>query len=318
MPLFFIWHNFALLHTIMAIDESKYTTFQHFLLNLLSLLTIIPLAPYMNRYIPPIVAGGWHVDMFVAVLFAFFLTRLLFWIFKPLIIPAFVLVCSVLCFNYFTDNYSFDNVLNDYKGMVQGNWGAKNSKQLDILSLYPHRVESYRDKTVRGIRDKVNYKDSLVRNFSVAHSLADFDEYFPKYGKVSRYLALFHYINRHFKYVPDTRRDEYFATPQETIQNGLGGDCDDHSILMASCLQAIGARCRIVLIQGHAYPELYCGSREDFEVIKQAIVTLFPQPPVKEIHYHEMKGEYWINLDYTARHPGGPYMNDKVYSLIEL
>ncbi|WP_255372894.1 transglutaminase-like domain-containing protein [Chitinophaga sp. YR573] len=306
------------MHTIMAIDESKYTTLQHFLLNLLSLLTIIPLAPYMNRYIPPIVAGGLHVDMFVAVLLAFFFTRLLSWIFKPLIIPAFVLVCSILCFNYFTDNYSFDNVLNDYKGMVQGNWGAKNSKQLDILSLYPHRVESYRDKTVRGIRDKVNYKDSLVRNFSVAHSLTDFDEYFPKYGKVSRYLALFHYINRNFKYVPDTRRDEYFATPQETIQNGLGGDCDDHSILMASCLQAIGARCRIVLIQGHAYPELYCGNREDFEVIKQAIVTLFPQPPVKEIHYHEMKGEYWINLDYTARHPGGPYMNDKVYSLIEL
>ncbi len=302
----------------MAIDESKYTTLQLFLLKLLSLLTIIPLAPYMNRYIPPIVAGGLHVDMFVAVLTAFFFTRLLSWIFKPLIIPVFILVCSILCFNYFSDNYSFYNVLNDYKGMVQGNWGAKNSKQLDILSLYPHRVESYRDKTVRGIRDKVNYKDSLVRNFSVAHSLADFDEYFPKYGKVSRYLALFHYINRNFKYVPDTRRDEYFATPQETIQNGLGGDCDDHSILMASCLQAIGARCRIVLIQGHAYPELYCGGREDFEVIKQAIVTLFPQPPVKEIHYHEMKGEYWINLDYTARHPGGPYMNDKVYSLIEL
>ncbi|HJT74036.1 MAG TPA: transglutaminase-like domain-containing protein [Chitinophaga sp.] len=256
--------------------------------------------------------------MLVAVLIAFLFTRLLLWIFKPLIIPAFALVLGVLCFNYFTDNYTFNNVLNDYKGMVQGNWGAKNNKQFDILSLYPRRVEPYRDKTVRGIRDKTNYKDSLVRNFSVAHSVSDFDEYFPKYGKVSRYLALFNYINRHFKYVPDTRRDEYFATPMETIQNGLGGDCDDHSILMASCLQSIGARCRIVLIQGHAYPELYCGNKEDFEIMKQAIVTLFPHPPVKEIHYHEVKGEYWINLDYTARHPGGPYMNDKVYAVIEL
>jgi hypothetical protein len=87
---------------------------------------------------------------------------------------------------------------------------------------------------------------------------------------------------------------------------------------MASCLQAIGARCRIVLIQGHAYPELYCGNKEDFEALKQAIVTLFPRPAVREIYYHEMKGNYWINLDYTARHPGGPYMNDKVYALIEL
>lgn len=302
----------------MAIDESKYSSFQQFLLNLLSLLTILPLAPYLNRFIPPLVEDGWHLDMLLAVFAAFLFTRILLWVFRPLIIPAFVLVVGVLSFNYFADNYTFSNVLNDYKGMVQGNWGTKNYKQLDILSLYPHRVETYRDKTVRGIRDKVNYKDSLVRNFSIYHSVEDFDEYFPKYGKVSRYLALFKYINKNFRWVPDTRRDEYFATPQETIQNGMGGDCDDHSILMVSCLQSIGARCRIVLIQGHAYPELYCGNKEDFEVMKQAIITLFPHPPIKEIHYHEMKGEYWINLDYSARHPGGPYLNDKVYALIEI
>ncbi|MCK7558332.1 hypothetical protein MKQ70_26350 [Chitinophaga sedimenti] len=86
---------------------------------------------------------------------------------------------------------------------------------------------------------------------------------------------------------------------------------------MASCLEAIGARCRIVLIRGHAYPELYCGNKEDFELIKQAIVHLFNHPPVREISYHEMKGEYWINLDYSAMNPGGPYLNDQVYALIE-
>ncbi|WP_217604720.1 transglutaminase-like domain-containing protein [Chitinophaga sp. GbtcB8] len=302
----------------MAIDESRYSGLQQFLLNLLSLLTVLPLAPYLNRYLPQIVAGGWHLDMMVAIILSFLFTRLLLWIFKPLIIPAFLLVCGVLVFNYFTDSYSFANVLNDYKGVVQGNWGAKDSKQLDILSLYPRRVETYRDKTVRGIKSRVDFQDSVVRNFSVRHSLEDFDEYFPKYGRVVRFLSLFRYINTHFKYVQDTRRDEYFATARETILNGLGGDCDDHSILMAACLQSIGAQCRIVLIQGHAYPELYCGSKEDFEAMKQAIITLFPRPAVKEIYYHEMKGMYWINLDYTARHPGGPYMNDKVYALIEL
>jgi len=72
----------------MAIDESKYTAFQQFLLNLLSLLTILPLAPYLNRYIPPLVVEGWHLDMLVAVLVSFFITRVLLWVFKPLIIPA--------------------------------------------------------------------------------------------------------------------------------------------------------------------------------------------------------------------------------------
>lgn len=302
----------------MAIDESKYTTSTQLLLNILSLLTLLPLAPFINRFLPPIVAGGFHIDLAVSFLISLLVVYALRWVFRPLIIPAFLLVCSVLLINKYRDDYTFTNVLNDYKGMVQGNWGTKDSKQLDILSLYPRRVESYRDKTVRGIREKVNYQDSVVRNFSVKHSLDYYDEYFYKFGKITRFLSLFRYINGNFKYVLDSRRDEYFATPQETILNGLGGDCDDHSILMTSCLQSIGARCRIVLIKGHAYPELYCGDKEDFEIMKQAIITLFPKPVIKELYYHELKGEYWINLDYTARHPGGPYMNDKVYGLIEL
>lgn len=302
----------------MALDQSKYTWAQQFLLNLLSLLTMVPLAPYLNRFLPPLVAGGFHWDLLLAVLIAFLFTRLLLWIFKPLIIPAFVLMVGILVLNQFTNNYSFVNVANDYQGMVQGNWGTSDKKQYDILSYYPRRVLNYRDKTVLGIREKLNFKDSVVRNFSVAHSLENFDEYFPKYGNMVRYLSLFKYINGHFKYVKDTYRDDYFATPMETIRNGLGGDCDDHSILMASCLQSIGARCRIVLIQGHAYPELYCGNKDDFEILKQAIVSLFPKPPIRELSYHEMKGEYWINLDYTAHHPGGRYLNDKVYAFIPL
>ncbi|RAJ01676.1 transglutaminase superfamily protein [Chitinophaga skermanii] len=302
----------------MAQESSKYTTFQTFLLNLLSLLTLLPLAPFINRFIPPILIGQLHIDLFVSLLIAFLLTRVILWIFKPLIIPAFALVMGVLVFNFFTKSYSFNNVLNDYKGMVQGNWGARDSKQLDILSLYPRRVESYMDKTVKGIKNKVNDQDSVVRNYSVKHSIKYFDEYFPKYGKIVRYLSLYKHIRYNFKYVNDSKRDEYFATPQETIANGLGGDCDDHSILMASCLQSIGAKCRIVLVRGHAYPELYCGTKEDFEIFKQAVVHLFNNPPVKELYYHEMKGEYWINLDYTALNPGGPYMNDKVYALIDL
>ena len=302
----------------MAIDESKYTRVQLILLNLLSLLTLLLLAPYINHFVPTLVANGWHIDLLLAVVVSFCVVYLFRWIFRPLIITVFLLVCGVMVFNKYTDSYTFNNVLIDYKGMVQGNLGAKDSKQLDILSLYPRRVESYRDKTVRGMREKINFQDSVVRNFSVKHSLDYYDEYFYKYGKITRFLSLFRFINSHFKYVLDSRRDEYFATPQETIQNGLGGDCDDHSILMTSCLQSIGARCRIVLIKGHAYPELYCGDRDDFEIMKQAIITLFPRPVVKEIYYHELKGEYWINLDYSARHPGGPYMNDKVYALIEL
>ena len=115
----------------------------------------------------------------------------------------------------------------------------------------------------------------------------------------------------------DNQRDVYFASPRETIKNGLGGDCDDHSILMVASLESIGARCRIVLVKGHAYPELYCGNKKEFELVQQAIIHCFNGLKIKEFHFHESNGEYWLNLDYTAYRPGGPYMNDQVYALIE-
>lgn len=294
----------------------KYTTAQYFLFNLFSLLTIIPAAPYLNRFIPPVMIGTWNVDLFLAILASFLITRLFYWIFKPLIIPLFVVIMGILIFGQFTSRYTFSNVIKDYQALVQNNWVTKDNKEQDLLSFYPERFESYANSTAESIHNKLDYKDSLVRNFSVKHSLDYFDEYYPKYERICRWLSLFKYINEHFNYVPDAQRDDYFATAHETIEDGLGGDCDDHSILMASCLRSIGAQTRVVLIQGHAYPELYCGDKEEFEIMQQAIIQLFAGQDVESIFFHESNGEYWVNLDYTAKHPGGRYIQGKLYALI--
>ncbi len=300
------------------INSKHYTTTENVLLEIAGIVTIVPLAPFLNRFIPPLMVGEWNLDLFVSILAAFVLVRLVLKIFKPLIIPALLLVLVFFFYNSFSRKYSFPDVVQDYRSVVLNNWGTKDTKQNDLLNINPGYFTSYRDKTVRGIRAKVNYEDSLVRNFSVMHSLTYFNEYFNKYGPLVRHLSLFKYINSNFRYVSDNKRDEYFASPQETILNGLGGDCDDHSILMFSCLQSIGARCRIVLVEGHAYPELYCGDKKEFEVIQQAILHLFNDVKIREFYYHENDGHYWLNLDYTARRPGGRYLNDQVYSLIEL
>lgn len=290
---------------------------KNILLEIAGIFTFIPLAPFLNRYIPPVIIGQWNIDMVISMVLSFIIIRLILWIFKPLIIPALAIMIGLFLINVYTGRYSFNDVWRDYQTAVVSNWGTKDSKQRDMLTLNPAVFINYRDKTARGIHTKINPADSIVRNFSVKHSLEYFDEYFNKYGNTARFLSLFKHINNNFKYVADSKRDEYFASPMETIQNGLGGDCDDHSILMMSCLESIGARCRIVLIEGHAYPELYCGSRKDFEEFQQAIIHCFQDLKIREFHYHENKGEYWINLDYTARRPGGPYLNDKVYAFIE-
>lgn len=73
----------------------------------------------------------------------------------------------------------------------------------------------------------------------------------------------------------------------------------------------------MVLTEGHLYPELYCGDKTEFEKVQQAIIHLFGNEKINNIYFRENNGEYWLNLDYSARHPGGPYVSDKVFAIIE-
>jgi transglutaminase-like putative cysteine protease len=302
----------------MNISETGKRHTKQLLLEIAGVLTIVPLAPFICRFIPPVMLGDWNIDLVISVIVAIVIVRLLIWLLKPLIIGVFLLLTGILIYNQYNDFYSFSDVFNDYKSLVRQNWVVREQKQYDLLSSTPTIFENNRSRTSRLVQLKVQYKDSLVRNFSVKHSLENFGEYQNKYGMLVRYLSLFKYINENFKYVPDSKRDEYYATPRETILNGFGGDCDDHSILMASCLMSIGANCRLVIIEGHMYPELYVGDKDAFDKMQQAIVQLFGDKNIEKIFYHEHDGEYWINLDYTANHPGGPYLNDKVKLLIDL
>ncbi len=295
----------------------SYTNTQSAVLKIMGLLALIPLGPFINRFIPPIQVGEWNLDLALSLLFAFLVIWLILRIFKPLIIPILLVVIGILTWNAFTGSFSYAEMVDAYKSLVKRNWIMREKKQLDILSLAPGEVDNQLTKVAKRLRSRMAYKDSVVRNFAVKASLTYFKDYYEKYGSNARFLSVFKYIRYHFQYVPDAKRDEYFATPRETILNGLGGDCDDHAILMASCLRAIGGITRIVIIRGHAYPELYCGDKKAFEEMQSAIVQLFSDQSIKRIYFHEHDGEYWINMDYTALHPGGPYLNNDVLTVVD-
>jgi hypothetical protein len=294
-----------------------YATTQEILIQVAGILTVIPLAPFLCRFIPPIMVGDWNIDLIIAVIASLIVVRFFTWLLRPMVLPGFILLMAVLTINQFSGRYSFSNVYNDYTSTVASNWSSREEKQVDLISLDPKAFVK-QNRTTRKILTKIQYTDSTVRNFAVKHSVENFKEYSNKFDMRTRYLSLFKYINANFNYVPDSQRDEYFATAKETIQNGMGGDCDDHSILMASAMASIGAKCRLVMVEGHMYPELYAGNKDEFEIYQQAIIQLFKTQNIDKIYYHEHEGEYWINLDYTARHPGGPYMNNKVISIIDI
>lgn len=301
----------------MLYSHDKYRAVRKLVLIVIGILTIVPLAPLINRYIPPLMVGSWNLDLAFSVLLAAVSTYLILRLFHFLMIPALLLCAGVLFYNQFTDGYGFKRMINDYRSMVVDNWGKKEQKEIDLV-LTPSFFDGPLTKTVKSLQSKVDHQDSTVRNFAVAHSLKFFDEYHTKYGPLVRVLSLFKHINSNFKYVSDSERDEYFATAKETIQNGMGGDCDDHTILMVSALKAIGAHCRMVLTEGHLYPELLVGDEKAFELMQSAIILLFGKEAIGNIYYHEQNGNYWINLDYSARYPGGPYVSEKAYALIDL
>ncbi|HTF29603.1 MAG TPA: transglutaminase family protein [Flavitalea sp.] len=281
------------------------------------LLTILPLAPVINRYLPPVLLGSWNFDLIISLLLAGLLTWLVLRVFRFLLIPAIVFLGIVLFYNQLTNGYGFKSMLNDYRSMVENNWGNNDKKEKNLV-VTASFFDGPLTKTVKALQSKVDYRDSVVRNFAVKHSLDYFDEFHMKYGSMVRLLSLFKYINSTFKYVSDSERDEYFATPRETILNGLGGDCDDHTLLMVSCLKAIGGHLRMVLTEGHLYPEMLCGDKKSFERMQQAIVYLFGNEAIDNMYYHEQNGQYWINLDYSAKYPGGPYVSEIAYAIIEL
>jgi hypothetical protein len=297
--------------------QTKYKLAFNGLLYALAVATIIPLAPIINRVIPPIFLGGYNADLILAILIAALFVRVVLWLFKPLIIPSFIMVVLIMLFNSFTNTYTVSSVVMDYKKMVSSNWSNKDKKEKDLFLVKPSLFDTEVEKSVKGMKAKINVIDSGVRNFAVNHATTYFNEAYRDYGATARYLSLFKYINGNFKYVPDPLKDEYYASPMETIENGLAGDCDDHTILMISSLKAIGAKTRMVLTVDHVYPELYCGNKESFLRIQHAIAELFPQENFEGLYYREEDGNFWLNLDYSARHPGGPYANNKAYAIVE-
>ena len=90
---------------------------------------------------------------------------------------------------------------------------------------------------------------------------------------------------------------------------------------MAACIKAIGGSPRLIHTGGHIYPEMLIGTKKDLEtavfLIKE--VLFVNETKNKDIHYHiDERGNIWLNLDYTATYPGGPFMSEEILGELTL
>jgi hypothetical protein len=187
---------------------------------------------------------------------------------------------------------------------------------VNTSSEYPgstgSRENSSRDHTAAAIRDAIDSRNPVTRDFAV--SLIP-----PEHGgtfRLSQICDLWETVYSRWTYVDDPQGSDYFSPASRTITLGLKGDCDDFAIVMAAMIESVGGNARVIYTwnqtTGHAYPEVYIGTTgEEFEA---AAAYIRERYHVDEVGCHITNGpegtQYWLNLDWWSTHPGGKFFAD--------
>ncbi|MGI9191204.1 MAG: hypothetical protein ACR2IL_03715 [Chitinophagaceae bacterium] len=282
-----------------------------FLVSLIAKLTTIPVFIYVYRWLPP-VNWPFHLDQILLYGIIFFLFEWIVLRFKYIVLAIAGLIFILLSIGSFTGHYSHRKLVNDYAALFYNALYAPVPNTLDIRRLKPFPNE-------KAYRKAMNYNSPIVRHFALKAVNKHFRSYQqgPQRNRI-QCLAIFKEIKSNWNYINDPRSREYYARASESAIL-MGGDCDDYSIFMASCIQSIGGICRLVLTTQHVYPELLIGNKHDLDNTVWLISnTLFTnENKRKSLHYHiDHDGKIWLNLDYTASYPGGPFLAEPVLGVL--
>ena len=160
---------------------------------------------------------------------------------------------------------------------------------------------------------------SKIRNFAVSASTEYFEskDLYHQYGDVIRYLSLYQYLTVHFSYVHDPLYHNYYSMAEETIDNGLAGDCDDWSGLIYTSIKAIGGQARLISISGHMYPEVLVGKTGDFEFeLIPLLDSLFCREDYTNYYHHvDKQDNVWLSFDF-GEYPGEYYHYSDIEEII--
>lgn len=207
---------------------------------------------------------------------------------RIIVIVVVILIVGAAVGNYVVDTYVIDS-------------GDNKQKQ---------PATSANSDKIKSISSAMDYTTPAVRN--AALSMVD-KEHGGKMN-VGQICDIFDYLKKNWVYVNDPVGHEYNA-PASTSIKLMRGDCDDFAILMASCMEAIGASSRVVCAKssdgsGHAYAEVYIG--KDKAKCDSLIKSISRRYNGASIHYTTSKDsdgnkKYWLNLDWQEKHAGGKY-----------
>ena len=155
----------------------------------------------------------------------------------------------------------------------------------------------------------MDYTNPTTRDFA----LTLIDQSHSGSYNIAQICDMWEKIYKRWTYVNDPKGFEYFSPASRTIKLGLKGDCDDFAILTAASIQAIGGSPRIIVASntnaaGHAYAEVYLGpSKSNLESATNYICKRYNCKSIAYRVSNEGGQMRLANLDWQAKHPGGPY-----------
>ena len=256
-----------------------------------------------------------HIDRILLFLVILIAIQLLLRALRRVTLISVILYFIMLGFGTISGKYGFQSVIEDYRSMMYTMSEDPYPQDIIITKLLPFPNKSK-------IIAAVEYQNPKIRNFAIMAINKNFKNVkgYYDYFTIIQSFAIFKEINSRWNYVSDPKGYYYIAKATESLQY-FSGDCDDHSVFMAACIKSIGGTTRLIHTKGHIYPELLIGNKNDLEHINYAIKkVLFPRESKnKPINYHiDERGNIWLNLDYTAKYPGGPFMNEEILGALTL
>lgn len=304
-------------------DVQRQGPFAHRLAHLVivyltALLLALPLFIIVDAFVPELVlpvGDGVRVDqllVFVGVVGAFVvLVRR----FQFVMYGALMLGLLVISFTTITGIYPVSSVYNSYAQFLRDLRETASG-----VPMAADRLKPFHDADK--LRSLVDAADPAVRTAAVRMATSHFADVSVPANELTlvQAFSIFKEINTKWRYVSDIKGGEYFATPAESLDL-MAGDCDDHALLMAASIKAIGGEVRLVRTTGHVYPEMKVG---DDVALERAAILIRKQLFTREVgdaplyHHTDADGQHWINLDYTRNYPGGELMNEAIVGVLEL
>lgn len=281
---------------------------------LLSILITIPVFIILHQNLIDL-EWTFNLDRVFIFILVFAIIFLILMCLRTIIIVCVVLYLLVLVYGSVFGNYGFNEISEDYNSMIYTMSDNPFPQDIIVAKLLPFPNKSK-------IINAIEYQNPKVRNFAIMATTEHFKgiKGYSNYRTTIQCFAVFKEINSRWNYVNDPKEGDYIATASESLQY-FSGDCDDHSILMAAAIRSIGGTPRLIHTKGHIYPEMLIGSLIDLEKVNYLIknVLFVKESRDKKLHYHiDERGQVWLNLDYTAKYPGGPFMYEEILGALTL